>query len=279
MTTMETRVDRQVLPVTGTIGAEISGVDLTKPLSDDDFEFVHDALMAWGVIFFRNQPMTLDQHLAFGRRFGELHIHPAAPSPEGYPEILVIHADENSKRVAGEGWHSDVSADPEPPMGSILHLEQVPPAGGDTLFANMAAAFEDLSPAMQDFLCGLTATHGSDHVYMGRYGVDDQDKQFPEAHHPVVRTHPVTGRRTLFVNSGFTTRIDGLKREESSALLAMLFKHINSPKYHCRFRWQPDSVAFWDNRAVQHQAVWDYYPQVRHGYRVTIAGDAPFFTP
>jgi taurine dioxygenase len=275
--TQSTTLD--VRPLTGTIGAELWGVDLTKPLTDDEHRFIHDALMEWGVVFFRDQPLDFDQHLALGRRFGDLHIHPAAPSPEGHPEILIIHADENSKRVAGEGWHSDVSADPEPPMGSILHLERVPPSGGDTLFANMAAAYDDLSEPMKEFLCGLTATHGSEHVYRGRYDIDDQGKEFPEAHHPVVRTHPVTGRRTLFVNSGFTTRIDGLRKAESDALLGMLIDHINNPKFHCRFRWQPHSVAFWDNRAVQHLAVWDYYPQVRSGFRVTLKGDRPYFTP
>lgn len=278
MTTVES-VKTQVRPVTGTIGAEIEGVNLTEPLSDEHYELIHSALMEWGVVFFRDQPVTLDQHLDFGRRFGDLHIHPAAPSPDGYPEILVIHADENSKRVAGEGWHSDVSADPEPPMGSILHIETLPPYGGDTLFANMAAAYEDLSEPMKSFLCGLTATHGSDHVYTGRYSMEAAAKEYPESHHPVVTTHPETGRRTLFVNSGFTTKIDGLKREESDALLKMLFEHTKHPKYHVRFRWQPDSIAFWDNRAVQHLAVWDYYPQVRHGYRVTVKGSRPDFKP
>jgi taurine dioxygenase len=270
----------EIRKLTPHIGAEIHGIDLSRPLDDAGFAAVHGALMDHSVIFFRDQDITVDQQKEFGRRFGELHIHPAAPGAlAGHPEILVIHADEHSKRVAGEEWHSDVSCDPEPPMGSVLHITELPPVGGDTLFASMYAAYETLSPEMQRFLCGLTAVHDGEHVYRGRYNYDDRGKGFPRAEHPVVRTHPVTGRRALFVNRGFTTRIVELKRAESDGVLQMLFRHVETPELHCRFRWAPRSIAFWDNRCVQHHAMWDYYPQRRHGNRVTIRGDKPFFRP
>lgn len=269
----------EVEPISPIIGAEISGVDLAKPLGNQTFAEIHDALMKHQVVFFRDQVMTLDQHKAFGRRFGELHIHPAAPGPEGHPEILVIHADEKSKRVAGQGWHTDVSCDEEPPMGSILHLHEVPGTGGDTMFASMYAAYDALSESMQAFLGGLKARHESRHVHGGRYEykgkLRDGEDVYPEAVHPIVRTHPVTGRKSLYVNSGFTTRIEGLTSRESRALLDFLFEHIQTPEFQCRFHWRDNSVAFWDNRCVQHRALWDYFPAVRHGYRVTVQGDRP----
>jgi taurine dioxygenase len=272
-------VSIQVEKLTPHVGAEVRGVDLALPLDERTFKEVHDALIEHGVIFFRDQRLTPDQQKAFGRRFGELHIHPAAPSLQGHPEILVIHADEHSKRVAGEDWHSDVSCDPEPPMGSILYMHELPPVGGDTLFASMYAAYNTLSDPMRRFLEPLTAMHEGEHVFRGRYGVKDEGRVFPRAEHPVIRTHPVSGKRALFVNRGFTTRIVQLKRAESAAVLDFLYRHVETPELQCRFRWQPRSVAFWDNRAVQHHAMWDYYPQRRHGHRVTIKGDAPFYRP
>ena len=227
------------------------------------------------VLFIRDQRISPEQHLAFARRFGELHIHPAAPFAHNNPELMVIHTDENSKRNNGNGWHSDVSADEEPPLGSILHLHEVPRYGGDTLFANMYAAFDALSTPMQQFLCRLEARHVSD--YTGVYGDHKPQREFPSAVHPVVRTHPVTGKQALFVNSGFTKRILGVSRAESDALLNLLFEHIKNPAFHCRFRWQPNSIAMWDNRCTQHLAVWDYYPETRSGIRVTVKGDKPFF--
>jgi taurine dioxygenase len=268
----------QVEKLTPHAGAEIRGVDLSQPLDEPTFKEIHAALIDNGVIFFRDQHLTPAQQKAFGRLFGELHLHPAAPKevPE-HPEILVIHADENSKHVAGENWHSDVSCDLEPPMGSILYMHELPPVGGDTLFASMYAAYEALSEPMKRFLEPLTAMHEGEHVYRGRYGVDDAGKVFPKAEHPVIRTHPVSGRKALYVNGGFTTRIKQLKRPESDAVLQFLYRHVETPEFHCRFRWQVNSVAFWDNRCVQHHAMWDYYPQRRHGHRVTIKGDKPFY--
>ena len=266
----------QVEKLTPHAGAEVRGVDLSQPLDEATFKEIHAALIDNGVIFFRDQHLTPDQQKAFGRLFGELHLHPAAPSLlEGHPEILVIHADESSRHVAGENWHSDVSCDLEPPMGSILYMHELPPVGGDTLFASMYAAYEALSEPMRRFLEPLTAMHEGEHVYRGRYGVNDTGKVFPKAEHPVIRTHPASGRKALFVNGGFTTRITQLTRPESDALLQFLYRHVETPEFHCRFRWQVNSVAFWDNRCVQHHAMWDYYPQRRHGHRVTIKGDRP----
>lgn len=265
-------------PVTPRIGAVISGVDLSQPVSNQQYSEIHDALMEHQVIFFRDQKMNLDQHKDLGRHFGELHIHPASPGPEGHPEVLIIHADENSKRVAGERWHSDVSCDAEPPMGSILHLQKVPPTGGDTLFASMSAAYDALSDRMKSYLEGLTATHSGEHVYRGRYadkGVNDAGKVYPTNVHPVVRTHPVTGRKCLFVNPTFTVKINEVGRDESEGVLNFLYDFSAKPDFQCRFRWQEQSVAFWDNRSVQHIAMWDYFPQVRSGYRITIKGDRP----
>jgi taurine dioxygenase len=267
----------QVDKLTPHAGAEIRGVDLAQPLDERTFKEIHAALIDNGVIFFRDQHLTPEQQKAFGRLFGELHMHPAAPRelPE-HPEILVIHADEKSKHVAGENWHSDVSCDLEPPMGSILYMHELPPVGGDTLFASMYAAYEGLSEPMKRLLEPLTAMHEGEHVYRGRYGVNDAGKVFPKAEHPIVRTHPVSGRKALYVNGGFTTRIVQLKRPESDALLQFLYRHVETPEFHCRFRWQVNSIAFWDNRCMQHHAMWDYYPQRRHGHRVTIKGDKPF---
>ena len=268
----------QVQKLTPHVGAEISGADLSRPLDERTFKEIHAALVDNGVIFFRDQHLTPDQQKDFGRLFGELHVHPAAPSLlEGHPEILVIHADENSRHVAGENWHSDVSCDPEPPMGSVLYMHELPPVGGDTLFASMYAAYDALSDPLKRFLEPLTARHEGEHVYRGRYGVNDTGRVFPKAEHPVIRTHPVSGRKALFVNGGFTTRIVQLARPESDAVLQFLYRHVETPEFHCRFRWQVNSVAFWDNRCVQHHAMWDYYPQHRHGHRVTIKGDKPFY--
>ena len=191
----------------------------------------------------------------------------------------MVRADANSKAVAGNRWHTDVSCDPEPPMGSILHMRELPPSGGDTLFASMYAAYEALSEPMKKFLSGLKAWHESEHVLGGTLGQklrEGDGKEYPRALHPIVRTHPETHRKCLFVNSGFTTRIDGLEENESRSILQLLFDHIRAPEFQCRFRWRPFSVAFWDNRSTQHYASWDYFPNSRLGYRVTIKGTKPY---
>ena len=269
-----------IVPVTPLIGAEVAGVDLARPLSDNELGLVRQALLDHLVLFFRGQDLTIEQHKAFGRLFGELHIHPARDRNgiEGHPEILHVKAGPESTRVNGDDWHSDVSCDAEPPMGSILRLFEVPPSGGDTLFANMYAAHDALSAPMQAFLSGLTAVHDGGPNYIDRArraGIYKPDKVFPAHEHPVVRTHPETGRKALFINRIFTQSIVGVTREESRAILDFLFQHIARPDFQCRFRWEKDSVAFWDNRCTLHHAMWDYYPEVRQGYRVTIKGDRP----
>jgi taurine dioxygenase len=259
------------------IGAEIGGVDLNS-ISNRQMDEIHRALAENSVIFFRDQHMTQEQHLAFGRNFGELHIHPAAPHAPGHDELMIIHADKDSPRANGEGWHSDVSCDPTPPMGSILYIKQTPPKGGDTLFASMYAAYEALSDRMKAYLEGMTAIHDGEENYRGTYayaGVADK-QTYPRAEHPVVRTHPVTGKKALYVNRGFTKHLVGVPRDEGRAILEYLYDHAENELFQCRFRWQPNSVAFWDNRCVQHRAMWDYWPHTRSGFRVTVAGDKPY---
>jgi len=261
-------------------GAEVLGVDLSRPLDDVQIDALRSALAEHCVLFFRNQKMTPEQQKAFGRRFGELHLHPAWPRLlEGHPEIMEIYADADSKRIAGEDWHSDVSCDPEPPLGTILYMLEVPAEGGDTLFASMYAAYEALSKPMQRMLEGMTALHDGETTYRGRYEGMQEAASYPSAEHPVIRTHPVSGRKALFVNRIFTRRILQLEKHESDAVLEMLFRLVETPELQCRFRWQPGSVAFWDNRCAQHHALWDYYPQRRRGLRVTIKGERPVYRP
>jgi len=270
-----------VRPLTPTLGAEILGVDLER-LDDDAFTVIRDALTEHLVLFFRDQDISIEAHKAVGARFGTLDVHPNDPGLDGHPEVMIIHADASSKRVAGERWHSDVSCAPEPPMGSILRMFVVPETGGDTLFSSMYAAYEALSDRMKTYLAGLTAIHDGGPYYRevnAILGRDDGGRTYPNAEHPVVRRHPVSGRKCLFVNSMFTTRLVGVPRAESDAVLGFLFEHVQSPAFQCRFRWERHSVAFWDNRCTQHFAVWDYFPQTRSGYRVTVRGERPEGAP
>ena len=272
---MLTRPDPTITihPMTRRIGAEIHGIDLSQPIEPAQFTTLHEALIRHQVIFFRDQSMSHEQHRRFGLAFGRLAIHSGVAGLPDHPDIVAIHADANSKYVAGETWHTDLSCDAEPPMGSILSMHVVPENGGDTLFASMYAAYDALSPRMKLYLEGLTATHDAEHVY--RPMTDDPTKRFPCNSHPVVRTHPVTGRKCLYVNSSYVTKIDQLPKPESDAILQFLYVHCMNPNFQVRFRWEPGSVAFWDNRCTQHQAVWDYFPDLRSGYRVTIAGERP----
>jgi taurine dioxygenase len=259
------------------IGAEIGGVDLSKPLSNRQQDEIHRALAENLVIFFRDQQLKPEQHMAFGRLFGDLHVHPAAPHAPDMPEMMIIHSDKSSPRANGEGWHTDVSCEVEPPMGSILHIKTCPPHGGDTLFASMYAAYEALSERMKKYLEGMIAVHDGEHVYRGLFktlGVADKP-EYPRAEHPVVRTHPVTGKKSLYVNAGFTSHLVGVPRDEGDAILRYLYQHMENPLFQCRFRWRANSIAFWDNRCAQHRAMWDYWPHTRSGHRVTIKGDRP----
>ncbi|HEV2365277.1 MAG TPA: TauD/TfdA family dioxygenase [Caulobacteraceae bacterium] len=263
----------EVRPLTARIGAEITGIDLSASLGPDEAAAVHTALAAHQVVFFRDQRLTPATLEAAGRSLGTPILHSAVSGLPDHPYIVAIHADANSKYIAGDDWHSDLTCDEAPPMGSILYLHTVPETGGDTLFCSMYAAYEALSERLRGFLDGLTAEHDADHVYRPLF--PDAQRTYPRAVHPVVRTHPVTGRKGIFVNSSYTTRILELPKSESDAVLDFLYRHITNPNFHVRFRWRPHSVAFWDNRCTQHLAVWDYFPQVRSGWRVTLAGDRP----
>ncbi len=268
----------RVDPVTPTIGAEVSGVDLTGPLDDGTVEDIHQAMLQHQVLFFRDQAFDLDTLSAFGLRFGAPHTHPSQPDEPGHAGIMKLHTDASSKTYGGRKWHSDVTCDVEPPMASILHLHVVPETGGDTLFGNMVAAYEALSPTLQAMLTDLTALHTSKANYLGYYGSqgdDLRDGDYPEAEHPVIRIHPETGRKALLVNEIFTSHIIGLEPELSRQLLDFLYRHIREPRFQCRFRWRRNSVAFWDNRSTQHLAMWDYFPETRSGHRFTICGDRP----
>ena len=266
-------------PLTPHIGAEVLGVDLARPLEPEALAELKRAFAEWMVLVFRGQRLTREQHKAVGRAFGRLHVHPMhhAGSARGYddPEILLVKTTATSKYTAGEGWHSDVSCDEIPPLGSMLYVTEVPPGGGgDTLFADMCLAYELLSPAMQRFLTGLSAVHDGALPYVGAYGSKPPEGGYPRSAHPVVTTHPETGRKVLFVNSGFTSHIPELTRSESRALLDFLFKHVaETPKLTCRVRWEPGTLTFWDNRSTQHHAIWDYYPHTRYGERVSIVGE------
>ncbi len=272
----------QITPVTPLIGAEVSGIDLARATSDD-IGRIKSAFLDHLVLFFRDQDLSVEQHIEFGRNFGELHIHPAAADyheHEDVPqEILKIHADENTKRTAGDKWHSDVSCAAEPPAASILKLEVLPDHGGDTLFSNMYAAYDALSEPMKLMLGKLTATHDGNYNYRDRgskAGKDLSNMDYPVHSHPIVRTHPLTGRKSIYVNAAFTTHIDDIPEDEGRAILDFLFVHTAKASFQCRFNWEPNSIAFWDNRCSMHHAIWDYYPQVRSGKRVTIKGDKPY---
>ena len=264
-----------VQKLTPIIGAEIGEVNLAS-LSERQFGEIDRALAENCVLFFRDQSLSPEQHLDFGRRFGPLHLHPAAPHEPGQPALMIVTADKDSPRANGEGWHTDVSCDEIPPMGSILYIKECPPEGGDTLFANMYAAYDALSERMQNYLLGLNAVHDGEH-YRGTYanfGIQDKPS-YPRAIHPIVRTHPITGRKALYVNKGFTRRIMDIPVDESAGVLAYLYEHMANPLFQCRFRWRANSVAFWDNRCVQHRAMWDYWPNRRYGNRVTVLGTKP----
>ena len=263
------------------IGAELSGLKLSGDLPDAAISEIRRALLEFKVVFFRDQhELTAAEHIAFARRFGDLEIPPATPKGQEDPEILRITHDEKSKGREN-AWHSDVTWRPEPSLGSILRAREVPPFGGDTLFSCMYAAYDALSPAMKEWVSGLTARHDIARVFAGRLNksIEELHAQYPVQEHPVVRTHPETGRRALYVNTAFTDQIVGLSKKESDWLLAHLYTFAAVPEHQCRFRWESGSLAFWDNRACQHYAASDYFPQRRVMERVTIAGDRPFFDP
>jgi taurine dioxygenase len=274
----------QIKPLTPAIGAVIEGVDLSQPLSDDLLGFVRQALLDHKVIFFEDQHITPVQHRDFAARFGDLHTHPLYPGVPEAPELFILdnHA---GNPTDNDSWHTDVTFIETPPMASILYAKSLPPLGGDTLWSDMKAAYEALSPAMRDFLVGLDAVHDFARGFPTRGIVAnatgaakhaEEVAKHPPVLHPVVRTHPETGEDGLFVNYGFTERIKGLRRKESDAILAMLFAHIQQPEFLVRWRWSDNAVAFWDNRVTQHYAVNDYLPNRRVMNRATVLGDRPY---
>jgi taurine dioxygenase len=271
-------------PLNTTIGAEISGIDLDRSLSVATAELIRAAWLRYKVIFFRDQDISPESHIRLGRLFGELEGHPVIPSVEGYPELLVIKGVEGVKLTeesyapfkAFNKWHTDVSFRPRPSIASILRARLIPPVGGDTIWADAAAAYGGLPQAVKDRIADLDAEHDIVRSF-GSHVTDEKRAQlardFPPATHPVVRAHPETGEKILYVNYTFTTRILGIPEEESEQLLRLLFDRIKVPEYQVRFRWSPNAIGIWDNRSTQHYAVGDYWPADRTLERVTVSGD------
>jgi len=272
-----------ITPLSFALGAQISGVDLSRPLTDEQRDHIEQALLEHHVLFFRDQPLTPQQQARFAASFGDLHIHPIYPNVPEQPEVLILDTAQTDVRDNAI-WHTDVTFLPTPAMGAVLTAQHLPAYGGDTLWASGVAAYEALSKPLQLLLDGLSATHDFTRSFpLERFGNTPQDlarweearHKNPPLSHPVIRTHPVSGRKSLFVNEGFTTRINELEAAESEAILKLLFSHATRPEFTIRWRWQENDVAFWDNRSTQHYAVDDYRPQRRVMHRATILGDVP----
>ncbi|MEJ0044620.1 MAG: TauD/TfdA family dioxygenase [Rhizomicrobium sp.] len=264
----------------GGCGAEVLGVDL-RALRESDMAVLKRAYAEHGVIFFRDQSLTEDDHIAFAKRWGEIDINKFFPHIEGYREIAEVKKEREQKTNIGGGWHTDHSYDQIPAMGSILVARVLPPAGGDTLFADMHAAYEALDDATKAEIADLKAVHSNAHVFGAKAYYDNPERRefandaaVGKAVHPVVITHPLSGRKSLYVNPGFAIRFDGQSTEESRPLLHRLFAHAMQPRFHSRFRWRPGSVAFWDNRATWHFALNDYHGEERLMHRITVKGVA-----
>ena len=276
----------EVRPLSSAIGAEVSGVDLVD-CDGPTFSEIHRAFLDHHVLFFRDQELSLESHKAFGRRFGTLNVHPQYVPLDGHPEILPIVKEADAEHNIGGVWHSDITFLERPALGSILYAIDVPASGGDTLFANQELAFEGLSTGLRQLLLGLRAVHSdrtlSDRVEAEKRNMTRSTKLSEEAMrqpavenlHPVIRTHPETGRKSLFVNRAFTVRFENMTVAESKPLLEFLYKQATKPEFTCRFHWENSSVAMWDNRCVQHYALNDYHGQRRYMHRVTVNGDRP----
>ncbi len=271
-----------IRPVAGALGAEIGRVDLSRNLSDETIAEIRQALLDHLVIFFRDQDISPDQHLAFAKRFGEIVEYPLVKGLEGTPQIMTVVKLENEKHNFGGLWHTDTTYLEVPPMGSILVARELPPYGGDTEFANMYLAYETLSDGMKKLLEPLKGVSVSNlpKVLLTREArTKDSAKAEPgtvlTAIQPVIRTHPETGRKLLYVNGAHTIRFEGMSNEESAPLLTYLFEHQTRSEFTCRFCWQPGSIAFWDNRCTQHNPINDYHGHKRVMHRITLAGDKP----
>tara|TARA_B100000586_G_scaffold264271_1_gene234486 strand:- start:1938 stop:2804 length:867 start_codon:yes stop_codon:yes gene_type:complete len=263
------------------IGAELLDIDLKKPLDQSLKDEIYQALLVYKVIFFRDQDLTIEEHLAFAKNFGELEVHPFANNDEKYPEVLKITHNEKSKGKENT-WHSDVTWRLEPSLGSVLRMKEAPKLGGDTLFSDMYAAYEDLSDEIKEKLDGAIAIHDfvgfrkrMEKIGVSKEEIEAFNKKYPMPEHPVIRTHPDTDRKLIYVNAAFTQYIKDWDPEESSEMLRFLYSKATTPEYQCRFVWEKNSIAFWDNRSVQHYAASDYWPEVRRVERVTIIGDRP----
>ena len=267
----------EVETLTPHLGAEVRSLDLSQPLTDAQLVDIRSAWADWSVLVFRDQHLDREAHKAFGSHFGDLHVHPMNSRHGVDPAILVVKTTAESPYTAGDGWHTDVTCDAHPPIASALYVTEPPECGGgDTLYADMYLAYELLSPAMQSFLEGLTAVHDGAIPYVGAYKSTPPEGGYPVNEHPVVAVHPETGKKILYVNSGFTSHIKGMRNWESKALLDALYNHIaTTPKLHARVQWEPNTLTLWDNRCTQHHAVWDYYPNSRYGERVSVTGDRP----
>ena len=276
----------EVRPLSSAVGAEVSGVDLVD-CDGPTFIEIHRAFLNHHVLFFRDQELSLESHKAFGRRFGSLNVHPQYVPLDGHPEILPIVKEADAEHNIGGVWHSDITFLERPALGSILYAIDVPATGGDTLFANQELAFEELSTGLRQLLLGLRAVH-SDHTLSDRVEAENRNmtrstklseeamrQPVVENLHPVIRTHPETGRKSLFVNRAFTVRFENMTVAESKPLLEFLYEQATRPEFTCRFHWENCSVAMWDNRCVQHYALNDYHGQRRYMHRVTVNGDRP----
>ncbi|HTC06456.1 MAG TPA: TauD/TfdA family dioxygenase [Xanthobacteraceae bacterium] len=271
----------QVRRLGASLGAEILGVDLKAPMDDDAFVAFEAALVEHKVLAVRDQFLTTEQHVALSRRFGELEVHPMRPQGQ-FPEILVLDNHKDNPVLSTDVWHSDTTFRKTPTKYTILRCEIMPEFGGDTLWANMEAAYEGLSDTFRAMISGLRAVHDFQNFRVlfknteeDRSKLHRMEDMFPNPSHPVVRTHPVTGRKSIYVNPQFTLRIEGLEPAESRAILDVLFAQARVPEYQFRIRWTPGTIVFWDNRSTQHYAANDYYPQRRRMERTAVVGDVP----
>ena len=278
----ETGSPLTVSPLVGGLGAQIGGVELSQPLGDDAVAAIRHALLTHLVVFFRDQSLSPSGLVEFGRRFGTLGRYPFVDGLRDHPEVIEVTKLEHERANFGGVWHSDTTYLSEPPMGSMLFAVEVPPVGGDTLFANMFMAYERLSAGMKGLLAGLRAVSTSTKADVTRTR-EDRIASAPgkeaggvfEATHPVVRTHPESGRKALYVNPAHSVRFDGMTERESAPLLEFLFRHQIDPEFTCRFRWEVGSLAFWDNRCTLHNPINDYHGYRRRMLRITLAGDVP----
>ena len=269
-------------PIGANLGAEVHGLDLTRPVSQATAKALEDALVTFKIIYARNQHITTAQHLAFGRQFGDLEVHPFRPEGES-PEIMVLNNHKDNPVLSTDVWHSDTTFRECPTKYSILRCLIIPPTRGDTIWADMCAAYDGLSDPMKDMIKNLSAVHDFKNfrALFSRNDADqkqlrEMERRDPNPSHPVVRTHPVTGKKALFVNSQFTVRLNGFSIDESDALLRLLYAQAQIPEYQFRLRWKPGTIALWDNPSTQHYAANDYYPKRRRMERVAVVGDRPY---